>query len=155
MLFTCFSTVTKTTIHFATSGKLSLVKNFYRNKAIKILWQTVKKRTVKSFTYSRTVHVIWFSFPLRFQSRHETAFQNLVAHSFRPQYKPTIANSRFDNLGDWLVFRFRAFFFQLLFFCYVVNRLTSSRELQCHFSNTWQNHIWKWNQESIAAMCYH
>ena len=42
-----------------------------------------------------------------------------------------------------------------LFFCYVVNLLSRGRELQYHFSNTWQNHIWKQNQVSIAAICYH
>ena len=36
--FTCISTVTKTTTHFATSGKLTLVYNFYwLNKSIKTI----------------------------------------------------------------------------------------------------------------------
>ena len=43
-------------------------------------------------------------------------------------------------------------FFFSYFFCYVVNRLSSSMELKCDFRNTWQNHIWKQNQESIAAI---
>ena len=34
----------------------------------------------------------------------------------------------------------------------LVNRLSSSREIQYQFSNAWQNHIWKQNQESIAAI---
>ena len=118
ILFTCISSGTKTTIHFATSGKLTLghgfkprwspeffsgfftqlpklrslrrsflhFQDFYcrKKKSIKILWQAVMKRAVKSFSYNRTVHVIWLTFLLRFQSKRETAFQNLVVHSLRP-----------------------------------------------------------------------
>ena len=42
----------------------------------------------------------------------------------------TIANSRFDNLGGWFIFRFRAMLFFSYFFGYVVNLLSSSREQQ-------------------------
>ena len=44
-------------------------------------------------------------------------------------------------------------FFSVIFFCYVVNQLSSSRELQCDFFNRWQNHIFENKTRSQLQQC--
>ena len=113
------------------------------------MWQAAMKRAAKSFSSNRTVYVIWIRFVLHFRSRVKLFSRiqwptHCSAHISNQPFRIHVsATSVADSSSDS-----ERCFLQLFLFCYVVNPFSRS-ELQCHFSNAWQNQIWKQNQESL------